>query len=179
MFFPNRYYGCFIGCRLPLCLSHHTRGGQTAAGDNTQTSDFGEQTHVEMDFSDFDLLQGGREVVAAFDPALVALHELGHAVLALEDDKTNVWGLGDCEEYVNHIRRELGLPERQQYMTRVRRTILSASGSTTAEVLFIRQGQDKTRQFYLRWEADQVGPIVESARQAGPHKGNSSMGAKQ
>jgi hypothetical protein len=134
---------------------------------------------LEMDFSDFDLLQGDREAVAAFDPALVALHELGHAVLALEDDKTRVWGLGSCEEYINHIRRELGLPERQQYLARAWRTILSAPGSTTAEVLFIRQGQHKARRFYLRWETDQVGPMVESARRADPQKGNSSMVAKQ
>lgn len=134
---------------------------------------------LELDFSDFNQLRGDQEVIAAFDPGLVALHELGHAVLALEDDKTNVRGLGDCEEYVNHIRRELRLPERQHYIARARRTTLARPGSTTSEVLFIQREQGKTRQFYLIWETDQVGLIVVNAGPAASHKGDAAMIAQQ
>jgi hypothetical protein len=131
---------------------------------------------LELDFADFARLQGEREVIAAFDPGLVMLHELGHAVLALQDDKANARGLGDCEEYVNQIRRELGLPERQHYLARQRKT---TQGGGTAEIYFVQREHGKTRQLYLRWEAEQVGLIVESARPAASHKGDASLIAKR
>src|SRR5574341_1090725 len=71
---------------------------------------------LELDFSDFERLRGEQEVIAAFDPGFAVLHELAHAVLTLQDDKTSAHGLGDCEEHINRIRRELGLPERQHYL---------------------------------------------------------------
>jgi hypothetical protein len=111
---------------------------------------------LEVDFSDFDQLRGDREAIAAFDLGLVALHELAHAVLSLEDDRTNTQGLGDCEAFINRIRRELRLPERQRYIARERKTIY---GVRTAEIHFTQRTQANTRRFYLSWESDLVGRI--------------------
>jgi hypothetical protein len=132
---------------------------------------------LEMDFSDFNQLWGGREVIAAFDAGFAVLHELAHAVLALQDDKTSAQGLGDCEAYINRIRRELGLPERQSYLAR--KTIQLRPGGRTAEILFIQREQTKTRHFYLRWETDQVGQIAERPWPAGPLKDASSTIARR
>lgn len=113
---------------------------------------------LEMDFSDFDQLQGAREVIAAFDPGFVMLHELGHAVFALQDDKTNYQALGACEKYVNRVRQELRLPERQYYFARVR---VTTSGVRVSEIVFIRREQGKTQRLPLRWETDRVERLVE------------------
>jgi len=122
---------------------------------------------LEIDFHDFAQLRGEREVMAAFDPGFATLHELGHAVLALKDDRTSAQGLGGCEMHINRIRRELGLPERQRYSARARQT---AHGARVAELLFIQRKQGEPRWFYLSWEIDrvgrQVGQVVERARPA-------------
>jgi hypothetical protein len=156
-----------VGGMKAILLSNRRRSSEVAFARLTA------ETHVhvptgaqieayllEMDFADFDHLQGGQEAVAAFDPGFVALHELAHAVLALEDDKTGVEALGDCEMYVNRVRQELGLPERQYYFARARKT---TRGVRVSEILFIQREQDKTRRFSLRWETNQVERIVERA----------------
>ncbi len=70
---------------------------------------------VEMDFHDYKQLRGEADVITAFDPSLTLLHELAHAALRLRDSTGKADPLGDCERYINVIRRELGLPERQNY----------------------------------------------------------------
>jgi len=70
---------------------------------------------VEMDFHDYKQLRGEADVITAFDPSLTLLHELAHAVLRLRDSTSKADPLGDCERHINVIRRELGLPERQNY----------------------------------------------------------------
>lgn len=119
-----------------------------------------EAQSLELDFSDFAQLQGDQEVIAAFDPGLAVLHELAHAVLALRDDKTSAYGLGECEGYINRIRRELGLPERQHYIARVRESVQAGAKVKLSEVLFIQQGQAKKKRFYLSWESEKVGRIT-------------------
>jgi hypothetical protein len=138
-----------------------------------------EAQSLELDFFDFDQLRGDQRVISAFDPGLTVLHELGHAVLALQDDKASAQGLGDCEEHINRIRRELGLPERQHYAARVRRTMQFGLGVRTSEMLFIQQEEAKTRHFYLRWETDKVGQSKEELRPTDSLRGPSSMIAKQ
>jgi hypothetical protein len=103
---------------------------------------------LELDFADFAQVRGGSEALAAFEPGFVALHELAHAVLALADDLSSTRALGECEAYVNRIRRELRLPERQHYTARLRK---ATAGGGTAELLFLQREADKTRYFYLHW----------------------------
>jgi len=70
---------------------------------------------VAIDFSDYRELRGQKEAIVSFDPALNLLHELAHAVMNLRDSTSESDSLGECERYVNQIRRELGLAERESY----------------------------------------------------------------
>jgi len=123
---------------------------------------------LEIDFSDFSKLRGDSQALAAFDLGFVILHELGHAALGLRDATGDTQGLGECEELINRIRRELNLPERQTY---VAQAYTSASITTTraltklAELVFAREvekhGRMRIEKFNLRWEALTVGTIIE------------------
>ncbi|MEO6727183.1 MAG: hypothetical protein ABIP14_17985 [Blastocatellia bacterium] len=120
---------------------------------------------IEIDFSDFAHLRGDKAVLAAFDVGFVVLHELAHAVLGLHDLTDEANGPGECEEYVNRIRRELDLPERQNYIARTRQSRDLASGAplSQAELIFAhtvdQEGRTKRQSFNLTWDAEPVGMI--------------------
>jgi len=124
---------------------------------------------IQIDFSDFAHLRGDKAVLAAFDVGFVVLHELGHAALGLHDSQGEPDGPGECEEYVNRIRRELGLPERQNYMayTLPGRSLSTGKMLTQAELLFARTveegGRARTQSFNLTWDAEPVGAIRPAA----------------
>ncbi len=128
---------------------------------------------LQIDFSDLWHLRGDREVVAAFDLGFVILHELGHAALGLQDLPRDGSALGECEELINRIRRELNLPERQTYIAQVFSVPSSGLARGTikqAELIFERttdkQGRAKLEKLNLRWEALKVGPIVDAPIQS-------------
>lgn len=115
---------------------------------------------IEIDFKDFGYLRGDSRAVDSFDPGLVVLHELCHAVLGLRDPREGINEAGDCENHINRIRRELGLPERQNYIARSRLVVQSSGQATSrlAEIIFARSDEGKSRQwFYLTWEMRLVG----------------------
>ena len=121
---------------------------------------------VEMDFDDFRHLRGDARALAAFDPGFVLLHELCHAVLELHDPLPDERTAGGCEAWINRARRELGLPERQQYLATATWRMPTISGVTTriAELLFEQQepgtqpdSRRKTKRHYLTWEVQKVG----------------------
>jgi hypothetical protein len=120
---------------------------------------------LEIDFTDFERLQGDRQVLAAFDLGFVLLHELTHGVLRLPDaESEKTASPGPCEEHVNLIRRQLGLPERQHYYARLSERNRMIGGTIKqAELLFRRDtprdGKVKREHFIISWEAAQVGPI--------------------
>ena len=122
---------------------------------------------IEIDFADFVHLRGDKAVLAAFDLGFVILHELAHAALELRDSPKENAGPGECEEYINFIRGELGLPERQNYVARtfINRGFPTGKSSLHAELLFARksdqQGSGKTQTLNLTWEAERVGMIKE------------------
>lgn len=117
---------------------------------------------VEIDFSDFLQLQGQKEARAAFDLGFVLLHELGHCALDLHDAENNPDEIGECERYINRIRRELGVPEREHYAAHMQQAAIWPGQQKTlrAELTFLRvvdkQGQAKTESLYLSWESDKV-----------------------
>jgi len=144
----------FARCGSPISYQSRATGAQI------------EVVPLELDFSDFGRLRGDKQVRDSFDLGIVILHELAHAALRLNDARTPDEGAGDCENYINKIRRDLGLPERQHYFARViERNTGSTSGATMklAELMFQRQknveGRDKKEFFILSWEATQVGQI--------------------
>jgi hypothetical protein len=120
---------------------------------------------MELDFSDFNKLRGDKRVLAAFDIGFVILHELGHAVQGLRDTSGSDDHPGECEEYINRIRRELNLPERQNYIARTFKTPFSVTivPVEMAELVFAMPGKDpsSTKTFRLNWEAHLVGPVRE------------------
>lgn len=132
-----------------------------------------EHRSVQIDFPDFNKLIGAKEVLASFDLGMVLLHELVHGVLNLVD-KVDEWEeLGDCERYVNTIRKELNLPERQQYIARSQ-SLRSSLGWTIhlAELQFARpnykNGALKTDEYKLHWDISRVGAGQREATTVAP-----------
>jgi hypothetical protein len=128
---------------------------------------------LEIDFSDLSKLRGDKLALTAFDLGFVTLHELGHAALGLRDASGDPQGLGECEEMINRIRRELNLPERQTYVAQVFTTPNFPTPHNTtkqAELTFSRavekQGRMQIERFNLRWEASKVGPITDISAQS-------------
>ena len=121
-----------------------------------------EHRSVQIDFTDFNKLRGDKDVLASFDLGIVLLHELVHGVMNLVDKVDESEELGDCERVVNTIRKELNLPERQQYVARSH-NIQSPQGWTVrmAELQFARtnykNGTLKTDEYKLNWDISRVG----------------------
>ncbi len=96
---------------------------------------------VRLDFHDFRQLRGSPAGLAAFDPAISFLHELGHGVMHLRDSISASDPLGDCERYMNKIRREAGRAERQSYRPRLYMgsTLDYPDTSVHAQLTFVRR----------------------------------------
>jgi hypothetical protein len=113
---------------------------------------------IQLDFSDFDMLRGEREALMAFDIGFAILHELAHGVLGLKDDIARK-RLGECDERINLIRRDLGLPERRYYLPTI--SLILPPLVEDAELIFAlvsrKDGREKTKVFYLRWDSKSVG----------------------
>lgn len=120
---------------------------------------------IQIDFSDFAHLRGDKVALAAFDLGFVVLHELAHAALGLHDSLNDSDGPGECEDYINRIRRELSLPERQNYIARTfsSRPYPSEKTAQRAELFFALksepQDRGKNQILNLTWEAERVGII--------------------
>jgi hypothetical protein len=111
---------------------------------------------IQVDFADFTLLRGSADVLASFEPGLAVIHELVHGILGLKDALDSKTKLGDCDEYVNRIRRDLGLPERQHYSPdQWRRGLVKPV--TLAQVSFVRLSDG--RRFHLKWDAGRVSAV--------------------
>lgn len=76
--------------------------------------------NIRIDFTDFATLRGSKEVRQAFSPTMILFHELAHGQLRLRDPVDSFDLLGECENYVNEIRRELKLPLRLVYVPKSR-----------------------------------------------------------
>lgn len=158
------------GLSYAIDLESHNNSKEIAFGRLDKPVNFtnfssGEQIEVypiQLDFTDFKKLRGDTKVIAAFDIGFVILHELGHAVLGLRDSVKNQLETGECEEYINRIRRELGHPVRESYYARIYHRSIMASLQTIpiAELEFsLDNGSGKAR-YRLNWPAADVGPIV-------------------
>ena len=112
---------------------------------------------IQLDFADFAMLRGEPEALRAFDVGFAILHELAHGVLGLKDDMARR-RLGECDERINLIRRDLGLPERRYYLPAI--SLILPPLVEEAELIFAfvsrKGGREKTKVFYLRWDAKSV-----------------------
>jgi hypothetical protein len=121
---------------------------------------------LQLDFADFNKLRGDAATLAAFDLGIVVLHELAHAVWQLKDARARDEEPGECEDYINEIRRELGMPERQTYFARLRTNSTGYMGGNyrLAELIFARRqvtpGKVKADYGYLQWDAQAVGNLL-------------------
>lgn len=115
---------------------------------------------IQLDFHDFEELRGDPRLLEAFDPGFVFLHELAHGIWDLPDDERG--GLGECEAYINQIRRQLGLPERLSYFYKVRRPI---GGNEYGEMMFFQpaEGTRRRQSFKLIWDNRAVNSYIKPA----------------
>lgn len=104
---------------------------------------------IQLDFRDFEELRGEARLLATFDPGFVFLHELAHGVWDLPDDERG--GLGECEIFINQIRRQLGLPERLNYFYKIRR---QPGGTEWGEMMFVHpiEGTRRREALKLQWD---------------------------
>lgn len=129
---------------------------------------------LQIDFADFNQLQGHGAALKSFDLGIAILHEIAHGVWRLEDAAPGIDEPGDCENYINQIRRELHLPERQTYraQTRIRTGALHRS-QLVAELRFIhtseKHGQTRQERFSLLWNTETVGGVVDFRTTAKPN----------
>jgi hypothetical protein len=135
----------------PNLLFANSRGTSVttdAQGKRTETFE------VKIDFNDFKNISGDKSAIASFSIGLVALHEIDHWQYGPVTDKPNsATDPGPVENrFINPIRRELGLAERQCYKGRPtpNQSQFPHGGS---ELTFKLNGKDK----YLRWRDDYVG----------------------
>ena len=127
---------------------------------------------LEIDFTDFQQLRGEGVVLKAFNVGLIILHELAHGVWQLRDAAYGEEEPGECETYINQIRHELQLPERQNYNARAH-FCMTHRTRLMAELYFIRHrekhGQTQKQRFLLYWDAEAVGSPSESLRAGKPN----------
>jgi hypothetical protein len=70
--------------------------------------------NIKIDFEDFNELRGDKDVLEATSIGLVVMHEIEHNLHGHITDSKPVPGEVE-RRYINPIRRELELPERQFY----------------------------------------------------------------
>lgn len=121
-----------------------------------------EDVHViEIDFTDFRQVIGDKEALAAFDVGWAVLHEIDH-VISNSADPINNDVAGDCEGHINEIRRELGLPVRNNYFY----DFLPLKNDSNLISRFVRLGFDREggptvrkKRYWLIWDAAIVGGL--------------------
>jgi hypothetical protein len=123
---------------------------------------------VLIDFKDFHQVTGDEEARAAFDVGWGLLHEIDHVVTDSEDPKTvNV--VGECEDHINVMRREVGLPLRANYFF----TPSSLKADLNFSSRFVRLSFERkdglstqTKRYWLVWDSVTVGGLVAEGQRA-------------
>ncbi len=94
------------------------------------------------------------------------MHEIDHVVRNSTDAERN-GEAGDCENQINRMRRECGLPERANYYF----SFLPATINSDFRTKFVRlpfdrnkPGTNKKTRYWLVWDASLVGGLEEQRR---------------
>ena len=138
--------------------------GRWLRGDSTNPPAF----VVLLDFADFRRLSGDAEARAAFDVGWGLLHEIDHVVRDSEDAQDQT-AIGECEDHINQMRRELGLPIRVDYF--FSRAYLKADanfGARYVRLSFERRDESssQTKRYWLVWDATTVGGLLGDGQRA-------------
>lgn len=112
--------------------------------------------HLEIDFSDFGYLNGDREARAAFDLGFILLHELTHIIRQIYDNNGSQTSPGDCADYINRIRQDLGMPFRNHYFPEIRK--LARDGGTVY-IARLSFSYSSKKSYSVFWDALKVGNI--------------------
>ena len=83
--------------------------------------------HIRLDLTDFAKLRGSEKTLESFSPVMVHFHELGHGQFKLRDPVDALDLVGECERYVNEIRKEMGLPLRESYVPKSRQPLTAST----------------------------------------------------
>ena len=116
---------------------------------------------VLVDFNDFRQLTGDAEALAAFDVGWGVLHELDH-IISDSEDARKPGEIGKCEDHINAMRSELGLPSRSEYFF----TPVSSRSDANFAIRYVRlpfesrvAGYRETKRYWLIWDAITVGGL--------------------
>jgi hypothetical protein len=123
---------------------------------------------VLIDFTDFHQLSGDAEARAAFDVGWGLLHELDHVVTDSEDAKA-AGAIGDCEDHINRMRLEVGLPTRADYFFTSAYLRADANfNSRYVRLSFERRDRlsSQTKRYWLVWDAAVVGGLHAEGQRA-------------
>lgn len=110
---------------------------------------------VLIDFTDFHQISGDAEARAAFDVGWGLLHEVDHVVKDSEDAR-DAKAVGECEDHINRMRLEVGLPVRVDYF--FSRAYLKADSNFNARYVRLSFERD-TKRYWLVWDATTVGVL--------------------
>lgn len=110
---------------------------------------------VLIDFTDFQQLSGDAEARAAFDAGWGLLHEIDHVVKDSEDAR-DAKAVGECEDHINRMRLEIGLPVRVDYF--FSRAYLKADSNFNARYVRLSFEREAKR-YWLVWDATTVGGL--------------------
>jgi hypothetical protein len=117
---------------------------------------------VLIDFKDFQQLSGDAEARAAFDAGWGLLHEIDHVVTGSEDAK-DPETIGECEDHINTMRLELGLPIRADYF--FSRTSFKIDSNFNARYVRLSFERQKKR-YWLMWDSTTVGGLIGAGQRA-------------
>ena len=117
---------------------------------------------VLIDFTDFHQLSGDAEARAAFDVGWGLLHEIDHVVRDSEDAR-DAKVVGDCEDHINRMRLEVGLPVRVDYF--FSRAYVKADSNFNAR--YVRLSFERqAKRYWLVWDATTVGGLLDDSQRA-------------
>lgn len=118
---------------------------------------------VLIDFADFERLMGDKAALAAFNVGWGVLHEIEHVVHDAVDAH-KLGEAGECESFINRMRRECGLAERTEYYF----TLLPGTNDSDFKTKYVRiafdlahPGTNKKERHWLIWDAGLVGGLAE------------------
>jgi hypothetical protein len=123
---------------------------------------------VLIDFADFGYLVGDKEARAAFDVGWGVLHELDHIVTESEDTELD-GHVGECEEHINQMREESGLPLRVNYFFRETNLRADPNFNTRFVRLPFEQRDAlsaRTKRYWLTWDSNAVGGLASNTQTA-------------